>query len=147
MKIRAESRLSDCGFRQHCISEAAYYLAEKRNFLPGMALNDWLLAENEFVKMLIIRYLGQAHEDGGLTIKGLQRLATSVGVENAAELTREDQLVHYIQKATNDYPCFNYEPEIHCTTAEDCIWKAECKQMIAKWHAFAITNRHAFALK
>jgi Protein of unknown function (DUF2934) len=27
------------------ISEAAYFLAEKRNFAPGLALSDWLEAE------------------------------------------------------------------------------------------------------
>jgi hypothetical protein len=29
----------------HMISEAAYYLAEKRRFEPGRALGDWLEAE------------------------------------------------------------------------------------------------------
>ena len=138
MRIRSESRLSDCNFRQHWISDSAYYMAEKRNFVPGMALDDWLLAENVFVKMLITRYLVQAHEDGGLTIKGLQRLAKSVGVENSDELTQEDELVHAIQKATDEDPCFNFEPNTHCTTSECCLWKAECKQMIEKWHSFAI---------
>lgn len=133
MKIRSESRLSDCDFRQLWISEAAYYLSEKRNFLAGMAVDDWLIAENVFVKMLITRYLGQAHEDGGLSIKGLQRLAKSVGVKNSDELLQEDTLVHAIQKATDDNPCFNFEPDTHCTTSECCLWKAECKQMIAKW--------------
>jgi len=134
MKIRSESRLSDCNFRQHWISEAAYYLAEKRKFAVGMELEDWLLAEKVFVKMLITRYLGIAHEDGGLSIKGLQRLAKSVGVENSNELMQEDTLVHAIQKATDDNPCFNFEPGAHCTTSECCLWKAECKQMVAKWH-------------
>ena len=27
------------------ISEAAYFLAEKRGFVPGLALSDWLEAE------------------------------------------------------------------------------------------------------
>lgn len=133
MKIRSESRLSDCHFRQHWISEGAYYMAEKRNFVPGHALDDWLLAENVYVKKLITRYLDQAHEDGGLTIKGLQRLAKLVGVVNSAELTQKEELVHAIQKANDDDPCFNFEPETHCTTAECCLWQAECKQMIAKW--------------
>jgi len=133
MKIRSASRLSDCDFRQHWISEAAYYLAEKRKFAAGKALDDWLLAENVFVTMLISRYLGQAHEDGGLSIKGLQRLAKSVGVENSDELMKKDQLVHAIQKATDDPPCFNFEPNTQCTTSECCLWKAECKKMIAQW--------------
>jgi hypothetical protein len=45
MKIRSASRLSDCDFRQHWISEAAYYLAEKRKFAAGKALDDWLFAK------------------------------------------------------------------------------------------------------
>jgi len=133
MRIRSESRLSDYNFRQHWISEAAYYIAEKRKFLPGMELDDWLLAENVFLKMLITRYLSQAHEDGGITVKGLQRLAKSVGVENVEELTQEEKLVHSIQKATDDNTCFNFEPRSHCFTSECCLWQAECKQMVAKW--------------
>jgi hypothetical protein len=31
--------------RETCISVTAYYMAEKRNFLPGHALSDWLAAE------------------------------------------------------------------------------------------------------
>lgn len=33
------------------IAEAAYYLAEKRNFHPGHELNDWLEAKNEIIRM------------------------------------------------------------------------------------------------
>jgi hypothetical protein len=134
MKNRSESRLSDCEFRQHWISEAAYYLAEKRSFVPGMELDDWLLAENDFVNMLIMRHLDQAHEDGGLNIRGLQRLAKSVGVERPETITQTVDLIRAIQKATNDDSCFNFEPGTHCNTAECCLWKAECKKLIAKWH-------------
>jgi hypothetical protein len=35
------------------ISEAAYYLAEKRGFAPGHALDDWLRAEDA-VKALLV---------------------------------------------------------------------------------------------
>lgn len=34
------------------IAEAAYYLAEKRNFQPGQELNDWLEAKNEIIRMV-----------------------------------------------------------------------------------------------
>jgi hypothetical protein len=134
MKTRSESRLSDSEFRHDWISVAAYYLAEKRNFVPGMALDDWLLAEHTFLKMLISRYLDQAHEDGELTIKGLQRLANSVGVDSAYALSLIDDLVHAIQRATNESPCFNFEPNSHCNHSEHCQWRAQCKQMVAKWH-------------
>ncbi len=33
--------------RRTMVAEAAYYLAEKRNFLPGCELDDWLMAERE----------------------------------------------------------------------------------------------------
>jgi hypothetical protein len=134
MKTRSESRLADCDYRQHWISVAAYYIAEKRGFLEGMELNDWLLAENDFTNMLIMRYLDQAYEDGGLHVKGLQRLAKSVGVERPETLTQIVDLIRAIQKATNDDSCFNFQPSAHCNTAECCLWKAECKKLIAKWH-------------
>jgi hypothetical protein len=34
------------------ISEAAYFLAEKRNFAPGGAISDWLEAELQVKKAL-----------------------------------------------------------------------------------------------
>jgi hypothetical protein len=34
------------------ISEAAYFLAEKRGFEPGRALDDWLAAELEVKEVL-----------------------------------------------------------------------------------------------
>ena len=33
--------------RKTMIAEAAYYRAERRGFAPGMALEDWLAAEQE----------------------------------------------------------------------------------------------------
>jgi len=33
--------------RHRCISEAAYYRAERRGFTPGCELDDWLAAEAE----------------------------------------------------------------------------------------------------
>jgi hypothetical protein len=33
--------------RKAMIAEAAYYRAEKRGFIPGMELEDWLEAEQE----------------------------------------------------------------------------------------------------
>jgi Protein of unknown function (DUF2934) len=35
------------------ISEAAYFLAESRNFEPGWALHDWLEAERQVKKALV----------------------------------------------------------------------------------------------
>jgi hypothetical protein len=33
--------------RRAMVAEAAYYLAERRGFAPGKALDDWLQAEDE----------------------------------------------------------------------------------------------------
>jgi hypothetical protein len=38
--------------RHHLISTAAYYLAERRGFIPGLELQDWLKAEAEIDKNL-----------------------------------------------------------------------------------------------
>ena len=136
LKTRSATRPSDCAFRYQWISEAAYYNAESRNFLPGMELDDWLIAENDFVKMQIMRYQVIIQEDGGMTIIGLQRLAKSLGVENPQMITLPVELIHAIQKITHCDPCFNFKPETHCNTSESCLWKAECKKLIAKWQPF-----------
>lgn len=116
------------------ISEAAYYLAEVRHFSPGMALNDWLTAESKFFDMQILRFRTISDEDGGMSIIGLQRLANSLCVKNAAQLTVIEDLIHAIQQATDNEHCFNVEPGIHCNETKPCAWKADCKKMIAIWH-------------
>jgi hypothetical protein len=35
---------------EEAIAEAAYYRAERRGFVPGHALEDWLEAEREFTR-------------------------------------------------------------------------------------------------
>ena len=134
MKTRADTRLSDHEFRHCWIAEAAYYLAEHRQFVPGMELDDWLMAEDEFITMQILRYQTIANEDGGMSIKGLQRLAKSLGVENPETMTLETELIRSIQKATETNPCFNSAPTEHCDEVGSCLWKAECKKLIATWH-------------
>lgn len=42
------SRLSDMAYRHQWVSEAAYYIAQKRDFFPGFDLQNWLQAEKEF---------------------------------------------------------------------------------------------------
>ena len=37
---------------QEMISEAAYYKAEQRDFIPGYEEEDWLAADNEILSML-----------------------------------------------------------------------------------------------
>jgi hypothetical protein len=43
----AETALSDAKGRHHRISEAAYYRAQRRGFVPGGELDDWFEAERE----------------------------------------------------------------------------------------------------
>lgn len=132
MKNRADTRLSDCEFRRRWIAEAAYYLAERRQFALGMEFDDWLMAEKEFITMLILRYQTIANEDGGMSIKGLQRLAKSLGVENPETMTSVADLIRSIQEVTETSPCFNSAE--HCDEMGPCLWKAECKKLIATWH-------------
>lgn len=133
MENRLIGRPSDCEFRHQWISQSAYYKAESRCFVSGLDLDDWLFAENEFVIMQIMRFQVISSEDGGMSIRGLQRLAKSLGVENTEAMTLVVDLIHAIQKATNNDPCFSSEPENHCKATELCLWRAECKKMIAKW--------------
>ncbi len=133
MENRLSERLSDCEFRLHWISKAAYYKAENRQFTPGLELQDWLFAENEFVTMKIMRFLVISNEDGGLSIKGLQRLAKSLEVKNTETITSTVDLIHAIQNATLNAPCFSFDPENHCNSNEACLWRSECQKMIAKW--------------
>jgi len=135
MKERSKTRLSDTEFRHQWILQAAYYKAESRGFKNGTALDDWLFAENEFVKMLVVRYQIIIQEDGGVTIKGLQRLAKSLGIKNTEEKTQAVELIRAIQKACDNTECFNIESNIHCNISENCLWKSQCKKskMIARW--------------
>jgi hypothetical protein len=118
--------------RHRWISEAAYYKAEARNFAPGRELDDWLAAENEYVKMEIALYLSMAEEDGGMTIQGLQQLAKSVGVENPENINRKVELIQSIQNASHHRPCFRSALNRDCHE-EDCQWRVECKKLIAEW--------------
>jgi hypothetical protein len=43
--LPAPGRILDPDARQMMIAEAAYYLAEKRGFVPGGELQDWIDAE------------------------------------------------------------------------------------------------------
>ena len=116
----------------HWISEAAYYKAEARNFASGKALDDWLAAENDYVRVQIALYLSMAEEDGVMTIISLQQLAKSVGVENPESIDLKIELIQAIQNATHHRPCFRTEPDMICHD-EDCKWRAECKKLIAEW--------------
>lgn len=42
---------ADPEYREHWISEAAYYMAEQRNFAQGLADRDWLISEQAFLSL------------------------------------------------------------------------------------------------
>jgi len=50
-KTRAKAKVSDSE-RQKMIEEAAYYIAEQRNFSAGNPMDDWLAAEEIVNKSL-----------------------------------------------------------------------------------------------
>lgn len=60
-------RLSDVAFRHQWISEAAYFIAERRNFRPGFEDDDWFSAEQQFQTRMLMRYDALAGEYGGLS--------------------------------------------------------------------------------
>jgi hypothetical protein len=120
--------------RQQWIAEAAYYRAEARQFVGGNALEDWLAAEEAFIRVQVARYLTIAEEDGGMTLMGLRQLAESLGVENFAGLELKSELIQAIQAACHHHPCFRSAIYTQCGE-KDCQWRAECKKLIAHWCA------------
>lgn len=133
MERRSVTRLSDRDFRYQWISQAAYYKSESRNVTHEMEADDWFFAEQEFAKMLIMRYLTIANEDGIMTVLGLQHLAKSVGVANPEKLTQIADLIRAIQKISKTVPCFHLEPEAPCDKTKSCLWSEECNKITAIW--------------
>jgi len=115
------------------ISDAAYYYAEARGFAQGKELDDWLRAELDFKRMLVKRFLFVTKEDGCITLIGLQALANSLGIKNAGEMDLEMDLIQAIQEVTNEEPCYRAEPITPCSERTECLWKGECKKLIAAW--------------
>jgi hypothetical protein len=115
------------------ISESAYYRAKVTHFARDKALDDGQIAEHEYVKTQIARYLSAAEEDGAITILGLQQLAKSVGVKGAENLTLEIELVQAIQQVAYQNPCFRSEHFTGCHEGDGCQWRAECRKLIAEW--------------
>jgi len=135
MRERSKTRPSDTEFRHQWISRAAYYKAESRHFEPGKEIDDWIFAEKEFVKMLITRYQVIMLEDDGITVKGLQRLAKSLGIRNAEKNSETAELIKAIQRATDSPTCFSFEAEFHCAQPKHCPWESQCQnnKMIPRW--------------
>ena len=133
MERRSVTRPSDRDFRYQWISQTAYYKAESRNVTHETEADDWVFAEQEFAKMLIMRYLTIANEDGVMTVLGLQHLAKSVGVESPEKLKRVADLIRAIQKTSKTDPCFHLEPEAPCDKIKSCLWSEECNKITAIW--------------
>jgi Protein of unknown function (DUF2934) len=51
-RVRAAQRPVEPELREVMIAEAAYYIAERRSFEPGAALDDWLEAEAAIDQLL-----------------------------------------------------------------------------------------------
>ncbi len=121
--------------RYQWISEAAYFLAEKKSFKPNKTLNNWLEAEIAYAEMLIAAYLARLEEDNEpINIIGLRQLAVSIGVENPDKLISKAKLIHTIQNFMQHRPCFRREEISPCQELE-CQWKNECWKLTAAWHS------------
>lgn len=51
-RIASPTSVADAA-RQRMVSEAAYYRAQKRGFVPGRELDDWLAAETEIAQCFL----------------------------------------------------------------------------------------------
>ena len=119
--------------RHQWISEAAYFKAQALHFAQGQELAHWLAAENNYISMQIAYYLATAKEDNGLTIRGLQELAASLGIENSANMAQKTELIQSIQNADHQPRCFRSILNSTCNE-QDCQWKQECKKLVAAWY-------------
>jgi hypothetical protein len=119
--------------RQQWISDAAYYKAEARGFMPGFELTDWLEAEREYTKLLVDLFLSASREDGAMTITGLQQLAQAIGVHKPERIVSKPVLIRLIQKASRHRPCYRTKPGEFCQDHSPCQWRAECQKLVAEW--------------
>jgi Protein of unknown function (DUF2934) len=119
--------------RQTWISEAAYYLAEKRGLIPGQESIDWQQAEISYYEVLIAAYNNILQEDGQMTVASVRQLVELIGIEDADKLHTEAELVHAVQIAVKHRPCFRTKANGECQEI-DCVWRSECMKLTAAWH-------------
>jgi Protein of unknown function (DUF2934) len=119
--------------RQQWVSDAAYYKAEARGFIPGYEVADWLAAEQEFIEMLVDLFLSVFREDGSMTMTGLQQLATAIGVSKPERIDSKLKLIRLIQLSSRHRPCFRTKPGEFCKDQAGCQWSGECQKMVAEW--------------
>ena len=119
-------------YRHQWISEAAFYKAMSRDFKSGFELDDWLCAEREFIKTLTSNYHIVSTEDCGLTRVAIMRFAKLLGIENADTFDQKEELIHAIQIITQNHPCYDNHSLHHCNQDEPCLWRNDCKKLIAQ---------------
>ena len=119
--------------RQQWVSEAAYYKAMNRGFGYGGELNDWLVAEQDYLTMLINLQLNVLEEDGRISTMGLRQIAESLGVENPQLLRSEFELIRAIQDASHHRLCFQSQGSTICEET-NCHWQENCRKIVAIWH-------------
>lgn len=71
-------------------------------------------------------------EDGGMNRANLHRLARAIGIESPDQISTKTELIRAIQAASHQRPCFRSDQYMLCQD-DDCIWKMECKKLIAEW--------------
>jgi hypothetical protein len=126
-------RLDEKQKRHQWIAVAAYFKAEKRGFVPGHELDDWLEAESEHTKIQVENFLRIMDEDGAPTMLNLQTLAKTIGIPHPESIRTKTNLIRAIQGACQLLPCFRIGTEEHCKQLPDCQWRSECKKLIAEW--------------
>ncbi len=119
--------------REQWVSDAAYYKAEARGFVPGHEVADWLAAEQEFIEMLVDLFLSVFREDGSMTMTGLEQLANAIGVQKSERIDSKAKLIRLIQKASRHRPCFRTKPGEFCKDQASCQWSGECQKLVAEW--------------
>lgn len=115
------------------ISEAAYFIAEARGFTPNHSLNDWLEAEQSYIKIVVDVFLSVCREDDVMTLTGLQQLAKTIGVNNPERVGSKSTLIRLIQMKSRHFPCFKTDTDEFCENQSNCQWRLECKQMVAEY--------------
>jgi hypothetical protein len=105
---------------------------EKKESAIQNDLDDGSEDEIESFDDLIKSFLQRSKEDGGFTTITLRELAYLVGINNYKLINSDVDLVRAIQKAVKHRPCFRTENHNLCEDS-DCLWKAECKKIIAEW--------------
>jgi hypothetical protein len=117
--------------REQWIAVAAYFKAEARGYIPGLEIQDWLEAEQDYLDMVVQLFLSVFNEDGFMTITGLQQLAKAVGVKKPERIDSKLELIRQIQLTCNHLPCFRTQRRERCK--EVCLWQADCQKLLAEW--------------